>query len=283
MAQFKLARNVFPAPLVGGVDTVQVGDFMIVVHHISVHMMVVVVSRKVYPAHFPVAHRTAFVHEIVHLHIGTDHHLSVGVHIMGRTAQPSAHVGQIRDDFLELLQVDVREFHGHFLIGYGVLPIGIETDARSLFVHQTDISIDTAPVGQIDVVPFVELERAVDQYRFFRKETHADASPSESRVHTHINALFLAGIEVLQEELGLSVADVSVQIHLERLLIGLRIADDFREEFQSVFQVLQVEGDGVYRQAIGGHAIDIGIAIDAGFGRGVQIHVQAVIRHAVHA
>ena len=283
VAQFEFARNVFPALPVGGVDSVQVGDFMIVVHDISVHMMVVVVSRQIHSVHFPVAHRAFLVHEIIHPHIGTEHHPPFRVYIMGRSSQPSAHVGQIGNHLLELVQVDVREFHGHFLIGNRVFPVGIEADSGALFVHQTDIPEYTAPIGQVDVVPFVELERVVGQYRFFREEAHADASPSEGRVHTHVDALFLAGIEVLQEELCFPVADVSVQVHFERFLVGLRIADDFRKEFQPVFQMLQVEGDGVYRQTVGGHAIDIGIAIDAGFGRGVQVHVQLVIRHAVHA
>ena len=147
MAQFQFARYILMPSLIRTIDAIQISDFIAIMHHIAVYMMVIVFTRQIYPAHFPISHRAAFVYKIVYPHICSEHHLSVGVHIMCRTAQPAIHIRQIWNYLLELLQIDTSEFYRHFLIGNRIFTVGIETDTCTLFVHQTDISINTSPIG----------------------------------------------------------------------------------------------------------------------------------------
>ena len=103
MLQFQISGDGFVPYRIGLVDAVHIDDFPVVVRQESVHMMPATIARQVDTAHFPIAHRTLFVHEIIHTHIGTEHHLTFGIHIVQRTAQPSVHIGHIRNHLAELL------------------------------------------------------------------------------------------------------------------------------------------------------------------------------------
>ena len=83
MTQLQITRNIFITPFIRTVNTIQVSNFMTVVHYIAVNMMIVVFTRQIYTTHFPISHRATFIYEIIHSHIDSEHHLSIGVHIMG--------------------------------------------------------------------------------------------------------------------------------------------------------------------------------------------------------
>ena len=134
MMQFQITRNVFIAHGFCLINTVQVNDFLIVMLNEAIHMMFVILTRQINTTYRPIAQRTFLVFEIVHIHIGTKHHLSFRIHIMQRSTQPSVHIRHIRNNTLELLQTDARKFHGHFLIGYGVFAVGVEMNARALVI-----------------------------------------------------------------------------------------------------------------------------------------------------
>ena len=150
-----------------------------------------------------------------------------------------------------------------------------------MLVEQVDISVDASPICQVDVVPFVQLERTVHQCRIFGEELHADASSSEGCIQAQIDALFFLGIEVLQEHLRLSIADGSIQIDFEGFLFGLGRTDDSGKEVQPVRSMFQVETEGIDGQAIGHYIIKVGFAIDSFIGRSVKIHQELVERDAL--
>ena len=204
------------------------------------------IARQIDSTHFPIAQRAFFVHEIIHADIATEHHLAFGIHVVQRCAQPSVHIGHVRDNLPELLEADAGKFHGHFLISNGIFAVGIEMDAGALLIEQADIAKNASTVGQVDVVPLIQLERAVYQGRIFREQLHANAPASEGRIQAQIDAFLLLFVEVLQENLRLSITDISVQIYFERFLFWLRGADDFSQEIQSVGTMLQVDAEGVY-------------------------------------
>ena len=183
MMQFKVARYVFVTKGIGLINTAHVNNFLIIVHHVSVHMMSATISRQINATHFPIAQRTLFVLEIVHPYIGTDHHLTFGIHVVYRATQPTVQIRHVRNHLPELLESDTREFHRHFLIGNGVFAIGIEMDTGTLFIKQSDIPENSSPIRQVDVVPLIQFERAIDQRRIFREELHADSSSSKGRIH----------------------------------------------------------------------------------------------------
>ena len=123
-------------------------------------------------------------------------------------------------------------------------------NTRSLLIIQADIAVDASPVRQIDVVPLVQLERTIDKRRVFGEQLHTDTPAAKSGIHPQIDSLFLLCIEVLDQHLCPSVADIAIEVYFECFLIGFGRTDDSREEIQSVCTMLQVDADGVHRQAI---------------------------------
>ena len=55
MMQFKVARYVFVTKGIGLINTAHVNNFLIIVHHVSVHMMSATISRQINATHFPIA------------------------------------------------------------------------------------------------------------------------------------------------------------------------------------------------------------------------------------
>ena len=282
MLQFQVARNLFISVLISLISSVHGHDFPVVMQKESVHMMLVFTHRQIGTAHRPITHRILFINKIIKAHVGTNHHLSFRIDIMHRSSQPTFHIGQIRQDALELLEADARKFHRHFLIGNGIFAVGIEMDACALVIVQTDISIDASSVCQVNIIPRIQLERTIHQNWIFREKFHADTPSSERRIQAHIHSFFLTGIEILQQKLRLSVADISVQIHLKGFLIRLCRTDDFGEEIQPFVAMLQVNANRIHFQAIGAYMIKVSFAIDSFFGRCVKIHLKLVERNALH-
>ena len=134
MFQSQITGNVFPSPFIGLIDSIHCHNFLTIMYQVSVHMMTATIARQIYTVHFPIAQRIVLVYEFIQMHIGTQHHLSFGIHIVSRASQPSVHIGQIRKHTLELLEVDARKFHGHFLVGYGIFAVGVEMETGTLLI-----------------------------------------------------------------------------------------------------------------------------------------------------
>ena len=156
-------------------------------------------------------------------------------------------------------------------------------DAGALVVIQADIAVDAPAVGQVNVVAFVQLEGPIDQRGVLGEELHTDTPTSEGGIHSQINPLFLACVEVLQQKLRLAIADVSIQVYLEGFLVLFGVADDLGQEAQAIIAMFQIQADRVEREAVGTHTINICLAVDALFGRSIKVHIKTVERDSLHS
>ena len=152
----------------------------------------------------------------------------------------------------------------------------------TLIVIQTNIPIDAPPVCQIKIIPFIQVERTINKNRIFREELHANPSSSECRIGSQIHSLFLPCIEVLEEQLRLSITYITVQIHFKGFLVRLGRTDDFGQEIQSVIPMLQVNTNSIDQQTIGTHMIKIGFTVYPFLRRSIEVETQLIERNALH-
>ena len=155
-------------------------------------------------------------------------------------------------------------------------------DTGTFVIVQTDIAIKTSPIRQINIVARIQVERTIHQGRIFREELHADTSSTECRIDSQIHAFFFPRIEILEKQLRLSITYITIQVYFKGFLIRLGCADDFGQEIQSVFPMLQVDAYSIYHQTVGTYFIQVSFTIYPFFRRSVEVQMKAFERNALH-
>ena len=115
---------------------------------------------------------------------------------------------------------------------------------------QIQISMNPPVIRQINIIIPVYGKRTVYQRGVFRKDLHAYAVTAQVGRHAHIYPLFLTGIKILHQQLGIIISYISFQSHVKRFLPRFRPIYHSTQQVYSIHVLLHVQIDRIQHQTV---------------------------------